>query len=369
MLDNEQILETAARREHWVRLTKSCNSKCLFCMDSTSLDGTCVPLKTINAELKKGRRQGFVHLNLSGGEPTLHPDFIDIIRTAKKAGYKTIQTTSNGRMFCYPDFLKKAVRAGLNNITFSIHGHTKKLHETATTVEGSFAQVMAALNNALSIKTLKVDVHATMSRINYKKAGEILDFFVRKGVSSFVFLQLVPFCAAWENKDKLFPDKDGNLILVWKVFEFSDDPDMRKMSLDILSRHVELMVSTARFTEYARMFEKFLRTGVDMYCRGKRCRYCYMDAFCRDLRFLQKHGRIEPAPLPPCAASPGKGPAAELRLENTSAAEVMKFFVSYRMMVKGKDCLKCKANPACSGMRVSRVLEKGFPNKWCLSQL
>ena len=57
-----------------------------------------------------------------GGEPTIHPRFLDIVKAANKMGFSHIQTASNGIKFAEPDFAMKAREAGLQYIYLQMDG-------------------------------------------------------------------------------------------------------------------------------------------------------------------------------------------------------------------------------------------------------
>lgn len=82
---------------------------------------------------------------MTGGEPSHHPDFLEIVDLAKKTGYRTYVTT-NGGHFANENFSKRALPL-LDEICFSVHGHNAKLHESATQNSGSFQNLTKALKN------------------------------------------------------------------------------------------------------------------------------------------------------------------------------------------------------------------------------
>ena len=57
-----------------------------------------------------------------GGEPTIHPRFLDIVRAAKDMGFKHIQVASNGIKLADPDFAVRAREAGLQYIYLQMDG-------------------------------------------------------------------------------------------------------------------------------------------------------------------------------------------------------------------------------------------------------
>lgn len=152
---NERILEFNSKmaagwedeykvyRDKWIRLPKSrevaewpllvdlelasvCNLRCPMCY-------------TITDSFKQKVKKGFMDFDLfkkivdeiAGnvfalrlsfrGEATLHPNFIDAIKYAKKAGIKEVSTLSNGGKLDI-DFFKQCAEAGIDWITISIDG-------------------------------------------------------------------------------------------------------------------------------------------------------------------------------------------------------------------------------------------------------
>ena len=172
-------------KKHWVRLTNFCNNHCVFCLDSQRHDGKCILEDEIKASLEAAFKNNFRRVVLSGGEPTIHPDFLQIVKLAKKIGYTHIQVITNGRLFFYEDFLKEAVKNGLTEATFSIHGDNPRLHDAQTMVKGSFLESVTGLKNALKIPGFIVSVDVVINKLNYRNLRRILDYFVTLGVREF----------------------------------------------------------------------------------------------------------------------------------------------------------------------------------------
>src|SRR6185312_10014591 len=106
--------EAAHEKRNWVRLSYDCNNHCTFCLDSNAHDGTMRNNLDIKVQIIEGREKGAERLILSGGEPTMHPNFLDFVKLGKRAGYPKVQTVTNGRMFQYPAFLTRAAENGLD---------------------------------------------------------------------------------------------------------------------------------------------------------------------------------------------------------------------------------------------------------------
>ncbi len=165
-VDVENFIKKNAifEKRKWVGITAMCNNKCIFCLDGDIKNKFHKSLSQIKQEFDSGLAEGCTRLVLSGGDPTVHPNFIEIIKLGRESGYKKIQIITNGRMFSYPIFLKKAIKAGLNEITFSIHGHNPEIHDSLTSVKGSFEQTVKGIKNALSIRNLIVSADIVLNK-------------------------------------------------------------------------------------------------------------------------------------------------------------------------------------------------------------
>jgi MoaA/NifB/PqqE/SkfB family radical SAM enzyme len=281
--------ESASReKRHWVRLTRCCNNRCVFCHDSEVQDGVLRDTTELEAEIRAGRTQGAERLILSGGEPTLHPRFVDLVRLGRKVGYSWIQVVSNGRRFSYPQFARSVREAGLDEATFSMHGHEARLHDELVAVSGAFDQSIRGME-LLQQAGCVVNVDIVLNTKNISHLVDILSYFSARHVREFDLLWLVPFGRAWKNRDWLFVEpalsaswiKKGiryakrKGLVVWTnrlppeilegAEEFIQDP--HKIHDEVNGRRAEL--------------DAWLNRGRRLRCREpERCRHCFLAQFC-----------------------------------------------------------------------------------------
>ncbi|HGG57237.1 MAG TPA: radical SAM protein, partial [Nannocystis exedens] len=185
--------EAAHQKRNWVRLTFDCNDHCVFCLDSHTHDGTNRAKSEVKAQILDGRRKGAERLILSGGEPTIHPNFIDFVRLGRLAGYAKVQTVTNGRMFAYGDFLKRSIDAGLGEITFSIHGPNARIHDALVGTKGAFEEEVRGLQNALDDGRVIINIDVCVNRANVRQLPELLRKFIAMGVREYDLLHVIPF--------------------------------------------------------------------------------------------------------------------------------------------------------------------------------
>lgn len=278
---------------NWVRLTFDCNDRCVFCLDADTHDGRIRGRAEVKAQILDGRRKGAERLILSGGEPTIHPDFVDFVRLGHAAGYRKVQTVTNGRMFAYREFLTRAIDAGLGEITFSIHGPDAKIHDALVGVKGAFDEEIAGLRHALDDGRVIVNIDVCVNRANVKHLPEMLRRFTAMGVREFDLLQVIPFGRAYrEGKDTLFYDLEQARPYLLEAFAFARQPDMHvwlnRFPVEHLEGFEELIQDPYKLGDEVRgrkeEYARWLDEGVPLSCREPdRCRHCYVRRLCDHL--------------------------------------------------------------------------------------
>lgn len=357
----------AGRKKLWIRLTHICNNDCVFCLDQKNQNGKVIEYAVILEQLRKGRKEKYERVVLSGGEPTLHPKLKEVIRAAKGMGYAHVQIITNGRMLAYPKFAKELKDAGLDEITFSMHAHTKELLEKITRIKGSHIQAMSGLKNALENKFI-VSVDIVINRTNYKYLREIMEFFIRFGITEFDLLYLIPFGSAWENwKEVIYSQKSGAKYLE-KALELDKDPNVfiwtNRLPARLLEGHEDLIQTPVKLKDdlagMQEMFERYVKEDEMMSCRGKRCRSCVMHDFCDDLVSLKNEGEIKSCPNPKCIREKRKEKKYIYRGKNFDLFAFADFFIQERYFVKSLRCATCVHDKNCSGVWIEDVRQKGF---------
>lgn len=279
-------------KRKWVGITSKCNNKCIFCLDGDIKNKFHKSLPQIKQEFDLGLKEGCTRLILSGGDPTIHPNFIDIIKLGKKKGYKKIQVITNGRMFYYKSFLNNAIKSGLNEITFSIHGHTKELHDSLTSIKGGFEQTIQGIKNALK-SNLIVNVDIVLNKKNVKYFPEIIHFLLELGIREFDILQIMPFGNAINNKEILFYNIENNLKYINKGFEIAKQSGAvlwtNRFPPKYLEGNENLIQDPYKLFDEVngrkKDFEYSLSKGIPLKCHGERCSLCCLSAFCKFVLF------------------------------------------------------------------------------------
>jgi organic radical activating enzyme len=113
-------------------ITTACNHTCIFCVDNEVINNgqilTCAEVfKTIDTLAKNGLRSIII---IGGGEPTLHPDFKDIVNYIKGREIQ-VGIVSNGTqsqkildivpLLCRNDYIRFSIDAGVDSTYQEIH--------------------------------------------------------------------------------------------------------------------------------------------------------------------------------------------------------------------------------------------------------
>ena len=119
------LYDAYGRRIDYLRMSliDHCNLRCVYCMPLKGLKFIPRPDLLTPVEIEQIARVavdvGFHKIRLTGGEPTLRPDLIEIVeRLARIPGLSTLAMTTNGILL--PELAKDLKRAGLTRVNIHI---------------------------------------------------------------------------------------------------------------------------------------------------------------------------------------------------------------------------------------------------------
>ena len=158
-----------------VYITNRCNQNCLFCSADVNSSVCYIKedkLKNI-IEILKELSLFSDSIKITGGEPTIRKDFLEIVKFAKKIGFQKIIIESNGQSFSNFVFAQKTIEAGANDFFISFHGYNKKLHDLLTQSPGSFLRTKQGIINLKKLNQ-RVRVNVVINTKNYKNLQKII---------------------------------------------------------------------------------------------------------------------------------------------------------------------------------------------------
>lgn len=130
-----------------LELTFQCNLRCKHCYLDGVHDGVPDQQELTMQEwysiLDQLADEGTLWLLLTGGEPLVRPDFLDIYTYAKRKGF-LITLFTNGTTLT-PEIVDYLVEWRPFNIEITLYGRTKETYESVTGIPGSFDRCMRGI--------------------------------------------------------------------------------------------------------------------------------------------------------------------------------------------------------------------------------
>lgn len=179
-----------------------CNIQCVFCYYRDNLNTPNRTQAEIIHDLEYARRHGITEVDLSGGEPTVHPRLPELIAKAREIGMERVCIISNGLRLADRSYLKELKAAGLDEVLFSVHGSNENVHDQITNVQGSFKKISAALFNAAA-EGLNVRTNTVVNRMNYEDLSSVSRFVVGFSPVQVNFITINDWCFAKHLVDRL----------------------------------------------------------------------------------------------------------------------------------------------------------------------
>jgi len=186
-------------KELTFEITKKCPMQCLLCSSNGGMSDTKeFTFNEIKNIIDTSVQLGTKHINLSGGEPLIHPHILDICSYIKEKGL-TIDVYTCGNVGDLDGnnksidnkLLVSLKKIGMESLIFSIHGDTAETHEAVTTRKGSFDNLIQSIKQ--SIKTgLFTELHFVPTKINYHSLPKVMELVQKLQVKRLSVLRFVP---------------------------------------------------------------------------------------------------------------------------------------------------------------------------------
>ena len=176
-----------------LEITNRCNMSCPLCFTNPQPKAADVGLDEIVKRLDSLLDvAGPIPLQISGGEPTLHPQLAEVVAEARRRGFRNIELVTNGMIIsANPDFLSALVDQGLTAVYLQFDGLRKQTYEAIRGRDMSEVRTRSieAIRKARICCTLAV---AVTPRVNDSELGDIVDF----GISNIDTVRAINFQSA-----------------------------------------------------------------------------------------------------------------------------------------------------------------------------
>ncbi len=195
--DRDDASEGKRERNLELNLGKVCNNRCVFCLDARAPRESrrWVPVSRARKEIERARAEGATSIGLLGGEPTAHPRIIDLVETAREAGFTRIALATNALKLSDAGFARAVVNAGVTRVGISIHSHVEQIEDRLTGREGNFSRKMRAIRNLVGLQAEgllphNISLNAVLTTASFRSMPEYAAFFRGLGITDVRFNML-----------------------------------------------------------------------------------------------------------------------------------------------------------------------------------
>jgi radical SAM protein with 4Fe4S-binding SPASM domain len=168
----------------WLELTEKCNLTCNHCYANSSPRAELLGTMSYNdwhKTMKEAYATGCRNLQFIGGEPTMHPNFLDLLIDAKSIGFQFIEVYTNGTLLTDTHFnLFKELNIAL---AFSIYGNEAHIHDFVTNRKGSFNKTIKSIERAIELD-LKIRIGIVEMDVNKDYVDNTKTFLINLGASN-----------------------------------------------------------------------------------------------------------------------------------------------------------------------------------------
>ncbi len=167
-----------------IDLTNRCNLRCPICFANANVQGyvyeptyeQVVEMLTMLRNIKPVFPPA---VQFSGGEPTIHPRFLDILKAARAMGFSHLQIASNGiRLAKDLEFARKCKEAGLYTVYLQFDGTDDEVYQKTRGLKGLWELKQQAVENARQAGLRIVLVPTIIKTINDDQVGKILQYAI-----------------------------------------------------------------------------------------------------------------------------------------------------------------------------------------------
>ena len=188
-----------------IELANICNLHCSYCFRAEdalySAHAKFFPIELLARVLSDAREvAGITRVNFTGGEPTLHPRFSEVIETVAAAGL-TASLVTNGWHFERVWPALHANQEAVTHVAFSLDGVTRETHDRWRG-EGSFDRLVRAFARCHRARFPFV-MKMAIRRDTVTRLEQIAIFAARMGATGLSFMHVMPTSSEVEQESAL----------------------------------------------------------------------------------------------------------------------------------------------------------------------
>ncbi|MBQ6515565.1 radical SAM protein [bacterium] len=159
----------------FIELTYNCNLKCVHCYNPKSINSIQSDVDKIKEIIDQARELGVFKITFSGGECTLHKNFIDIVEYTRNKRMSVEIFTNGQTLYDNPELLNKLIKTYPYRIGLSMYSLNEDTHEKITSVKGSHNKTLSVIKE-LRKNNINIQIKNFLLNINCKDCISVQKF-------------------------------------------------------------------------------------------------------------------------------------------------------------------------------------------------
>lgn len=219
-------------KEITIEIIQKCPNNCIYCSSMSNKNSrNILKLKDIINVMRDAKELGFTHVNISGGEPFLHPDIESIITMAKQF-FKTVFIYTSGiyieneQYLTIPDYLLNTIKEEeIDKLIFNVQAPNKSTNLLITGVEEKYNNTECrdlSISNAIT-KDIPVEINVVPMKLNLSHLEHIVKKAILLKCKKINFLKLVIQGTGFKNRELIELDEEEEIILQETLYRIEKD--------------------------------------------------------------------------------------------------------------------------------------------------
>ena len=193
----------------WIllELTHKCPLECAYCYNQLDFVNTKDNMSKEDwfRVMEQARAMGAVQLGISGGEPLLNKDVVEIVQKANELKFYTNLITSG--VGAPKGVVSKLKEAGLKTVQLGVQSHDKNTMSLITNNKNSYDEKVAFAKQVKEAG-LQLIINTCITRQNIHQVGEIIEFAEELGANYLEIANIQYYGWALKNINALLPSQE-----------------------------------------------------------------------------------------------------------------------------------------------------------------
>ena len=190
-----EILQVMQERDQLysatIELTYACNEQCIHCYANypeSAFHESKIAVDDYRLLIDELYAAGCMHISLTGGDPFMNKDFMNVFEYARDKGFVCDIYTNGLYLAEHPTTLARIAERHVRTFYISLYGASAETHDRVTAVRGSFDKTIHAIKEIHRLG-IPVVLNVMLLSVNYQDAAQIvrladeLDVQYRVGMS------------------------------------------------------------------------------------------------------------------------------------------------------------------------------------------